>query len=353
MSLAIVTGSNGLVGSETSIFLLEKGFDVVGIDNNERMKFFGLDGDTRRIKNFLKNKYSNYTHYNCDIKNKEKINKIFKKYKKRVKFLLHAAAQPSHDWAYSNIRKDFEINATGTLNILEGAKNNFPDTVFIFTSTNKVYGDNPNRLNLIEKKNRWAPPKNSKFHKGINETMTLDNCTHSLFGISKVYADLLVQEYNKNFGMKTACFRAGCITGPNHSGAKLHGFLSFLVKECLRKRSYQIIGYKGKQVRDNIHSKDLTQAFWNFYKRPINNAVFNIGGAKYSNCSILEAIKYIEEKLNIKIKKKFLKKPRTGDHKWYVSDISKFQKFYPNFKIRYNTEKIIDQILEETKREIL
>ena len=352
MSLAIITGSNGLVGSETAIFLLEKGFDVIGIDNNERKKLFGKDGDTTWLKKYLKRKYKKYKHYDCDIRDNKSITKIFRYYKKRVEFVLHAAAQPSHDWAYKNIRKDFEINALGTLNILESVKNYSPEAVFIFTSTNKVYGDNPNKIKLIEKKNRWSPQKKSIYTNGINEEMTLDNCTHSLFGTSKVYADLLVQEYNKNFGVKTACFRAGCITGPNHSGAKLHGFLSFLVKECVRNKTYQIIGYKGKQVRDNIHSKDLTEAFWYFYKDPINNAVFNIGGGKYSNCSILEAINYLEKKLNIVVKKKILNKPRVGDHKWYVSDINKFQNSYPKFKIKYNTEKIINQILEENQKSL-
>ena len=353
MNIALITGSCGLVGSESSIYFAKKKFKIVGIDNNTRKFFFGKDGDISWIKKKLKKNLKNYTHYNVDIRNYASLKKIFKKYKKKIKVIIHAAAQPSHDWAKNKPFIDFDINAKGTLNLLELTKLYCPKAPFIFMSTNKVYGDNPNYLPLVEKKTRWEIKSTHKFKSGIDEVMSIDNCTHSFFGVSKSYADLIVQEYGKNVGLKTVCFRAGCITGPNHSGAKLHGFLSYLVKVSINKKKYSLIGYKGKQVRDNIHSKDLTQAFWNFYKRPINNAVFNIGGAKYSNCSILEAIKYIEEKLNIKIKKKFLKKPRTGDHKWYVSDISKFQKFYPNFKIRYNTEKIIDQILEETKREIL
>lgn len=350
MSLAIITGASGLVGSETAIFLLNKGFDVIGIDNNERKKLFGRDGDTSKIRNFLSKKYKNYKHFNIDIRNLSELDKIFKKYKKNINFILHAAAQPSHDWAYRDIRRDFNINSLGTLNILEFTKKYCPKATFIFTSTNKVYGNNPNKLNFIETKNRWTIKKNSKFYRGIDETMSIDNCTHSFFGISKTYADLLVQEYNKNFGLKTACFRAGCITGPNHSGAKLHGFLSYLVKACIRDKQYQLIGYKGKQVRDNIHSFDLTNAFWSFYKKPVDDAVFNIGGSNYSNCSILEAIGYIEKKLNIKVKKTVIPTPRTGDHQWYISNIDKFKKFYPKFKLTYNTEKILDEIIEDYKK---
>ena len=348
MSLALITGASGLVGSETSIFLLNKGFDVIGIDNNERKKLFGKDGDTSRIKNFLKTKYKKYKHFNVDIRNLSGLEKIFKKYDKNINFILHAAAQPSHDWAYRDIRRDFSINSLGTLNMLEFTKKYCPRATFIFTSTNKVYGNNPNKLDFIEAKTRWTLKKKSNFFHGIDETMSIDHCTHSLFGISKTYADLLVQEYNKNFGLKTACFRAGCITGPNHSGAKLHGFLSYLVKACIRDKKYQLIGYKGKQVRDNIHSFDLTNAFWSFYKKPIDNAVFNIGGSDYSNCSIVEAIEYVENKLDIKVKKKIISNARIGDHQWYISNIDKFKKFYPKYKLTYNTKKILDEIIDET-----
>ena len=346
MSIAIITGSSGLVGSETSKFLLNKGFKVIGIDNNERKKLFGNDGDTTKIKKKLVINFKNYIHKNFDILNYSKIEKIFKYYKKNIKFVLHAAAQPSHDWAYKDVHKDFNINSLGTLNILELTRKFCPNAVFIFTSTNKVYGDNPNKIEFVETKNRWTPKNQKVYKNGINENMSIDNCKHSLFGVSKSYADLIVQEYNKNFGIKTGVFRAGCITGPNHSGAQLHGFLSYLVKSCVKNKSYQIIGYKGKQVRDNIHSNDLSKAFWEFFKKPVDDAVFNIGGGIYSNCSILEAIDYIEYKLNTNIKKKFLKSPRIGDHQWYISDISKFKKYYPKFEIRYNTKKILDEIIE-------
>jgi CDP-paratose 2-epimerase len=346
MTLALVTGSSGLVGSETAFFLIAKGFEVIGIDNNERKNLFGIDGDTLRITKKLIKHSKAYKHFTFDITNKNDLEKIFKKYKKRISFILHAAAQPSHDWAKSNIIKDFKINALGTLNMLELTRLYSPWAKFIFTSTNKVYGDNPNKLDFIEKKSRWELKKTDKFYNGIDENLSIDHCTHSFFGVSKVYADLLSQEYNKNFGMNVACFRAGCITGPNHSGAKLHGFLSYLVKSCIKYKSYNLIGYKGKQVRDNIHSSDLVRAFWEYYKKPIKNAVFNIGGGRYSNCSILEAIEYIEKKLQIRIKKKITIKPRIGDHQWYISDIKKFKKNYPNFNLKYNVSKILDEIID-------
>lgn len=346
MALALITGSSGLVGSETAIFLINKGFEVIGIDNNERRTFFGKDGDTSRIKNKLISLSKSYTHHDIDIVNKSKLEKIFKKYKNKFSFILHAAAQPSHDWAKSNVFKDFNVNAIGSLNMLELTRIYSPKAKFIFTSTNKVYGDNPNKLRFIEYKNRWEVENKSKFYKGIDESLSIDNCTHSFFGVSKSYADLLAQEFNKNFGMQVACFRAGCITGPNHSGAELHGFLSYLVKSCIRKKSYKLIGYKGKQVRDNIHSSDLTNAFWQYFKKPVKDSLFNIGGSRYSNCSILEAIQYVEKKLGIFVNKININVPRVGDHQWYISDISKFKKFYPGFKLKYNIPRILDEIIE-------
>ena len=217
---------------------------------------------------------------------------------------------------------------------------------FIFMSTNKVYGDNPNFLPLVEKKMRWEIRNNHKFKSGINETMSIDNCTHSFFGASKSYADLIVQEYGKNVGLKTACFRAGCITGPNHSGAKLHGFLSFLVKASIQKKKYTLIGYKGKQVRDNIHSNDLVSCFWEYYKKPRKGEVYNTGGGRYSNCSILEALNLVQKIAGIKVKKKILKQNRVGDHIWYVSNMKKFKKHYPKWKQVYSTKKIINELIK-------
>ena len=346
MSVVLITGSCGLVGSESALFFSEKGFEIVGIDNNSRRFFFGKDGDTGWIKSRLKKSISKYYHYNSDIRNFDSLEKVFRRYGKRVSLIIHSAAQPSHDWAKTRPFIDFDINAKGTLNLLELNKKYCPETPFIFMSTNKVYGDNPNLLPLKEKKNRWEINSNHKYYKGIDESMSIDKCTHSFFGASKAYADLMVQEYGKNIGLKTACFRAGCITGPNHSGAKLHGFLSYLVKISLQKRKYTLIGYKGKQVRDNIHSEDLVRIFWEFYKKPKKGEVYNVGGTRFSNCSIIEALNYIEEKAKVRIKKIIKKENRIGDHIWYVSSMKKFKRHYPKWKQKYDTNKIIDELIK-------
>ena len=340
MSIVLITGSCGLVGSESVEFFYKKGFVILGIDNNSRKEFFGETASINWKKNELIKKYKYYRHFNLDIRKYKPLERIFKKYKNKISLIIHAAAQPSHDYAKTKINLDFEINAIGTLNLLELTKKYCFKVPFIFMSTNKVYGDNPNKLSLIEKKKRWEV-NNKKYWNGIDENFSIDNCTHSFFGVSKSYGDLLVQEYGKNIGLKTVTFRAGCITGSNHSGAKLHGFLSFLVKSCLKNKKYSIIGYKGKQVRDNIHSSDLINCFWEFYKKPTSGEIYNIGGGRYSNCSILEAIEIIEKELNIKIKKKFVKKSRVGDHIWYISNNKKFMKKYPKWKQKFNIRRII------------
>ena len=340
MSIVLITGSCGLVGSESVEFFYKKGFVILGIDNNSRKKFFGETASINWKKNELIKKYKYYRHFNLDIRKYKPLERIFRKYKNKISLIIHAAAQPSHDYAKTKINLDFEINAIGTLNLLELTKKYCFKVPFIFMSTNKVYGDNPNKLSLIEKKKRWEV-NNKKYWNGIDENFSIDNCTHSFFGVSKSYGDLLVQEYGKNIGLKTVTFRAGCITGSNHSGAKLHGFLSFLVKSCLKNKEYSIIGHKGKQVRDNIHSSDLINCFWEFYKKPTSGEIYNIGGGRYSNCSILEAIEIIEKELNIKIKKKFVKKSRVGDHIWYISNNKKFMKKYPKWKQKFNIRRII------------
>ena len=340
MSIVLITGSCGLVGSESVEFFYKKGFVILGIDNNSRKKFFGETASINWKKNELIKKYKYYRHFNLDIRKYKPLERIFRKYKNKISLIIHAAAQPSHDYAKTKINLDFEINAIGTLNLLELTKKYCFKVPFIFMSTNKVYGDNPNKLSLIEKKKRWEV-NNKKYWNGIDENFSIDNCTHSFFGVSKTYGDLLVQEYGKNIGLKTVTFRAGCITGSNHSGAKLHGFLSFLVKSCLKNKEYSIIGHKGKQVRDNIHSSDLINCFWEFYKKPTSGEIYNIGGGRYSNCSILEAIEIIEKELNIKIKKKFVKKSRVGDHIWYISNNKKFMKKYPKWKQKFNIRRII------------
>ena len=349
MSIALITGSSGLVGSEATNFFHDKGFDVIGIDNNLRKFFFGNNGSTSWVKTKLIKRNKNYKHFNIDIRNKNQLEKIFKKYKKNISVIIHCAAQPSHDYGKKFPRIDFDVNASGTLNLLELTKIYCYDSRFIFMSTNKVYGDNPNKLAIIEKKFRWELNKKNLFYKGINENFSIDNCVHSFFGASKTYADLIVQEYGKNVGLNSVCFRGGCITGPNHSSAKLHGFLSYLVKLSVSQKKYSLIGYKGKQVRDNLHSSDLVNCFWEFYKKPKRGEVYNIGGGRYSNCSIIEALNILEDLTNIKIKRQIIKKPRVGDHIWYISNLSKFKKHYPNWKQKYNTKKIIEELLEYQK----
>ena len=350
MSLALITGSCGLVGSESSIFFSQKGFEIIGVDNNARKFFFGKDGDVSWVNSKLKKKIKNYNHFNVDIRNYDSLQKIFKKYKKKISVIIHCAAQPSHDWAKDKAFIDFEINAKGTLNLLELTKIYCPDAPFIFMSTNKVYGDNPNKLPLVERSTRWEIKNSHKFKKGIDESMSIDNCTHSFFGASKTYADLIVQEYGVNIGLKTACFRAGCITGPNHSGAKLHGFLSFLVKSSLKLNTYSLIGYKGKQVRDNIHSNDLVSCFWHFFKKPRFGEVYNTGGGRFSNCSIIEALDILEDYTGKKIRRKLVKKNRIGDHIWYVSDMKKFKKHYPKWSQIYSTKKILHELIDNFEK---
>ena len=347
MSIALITGSTGLVGSQSVSFFSRKGFKVIGIDNNLRKLFFGVDGDTRWIKKNLESEFKNYEHLNYDIRNFSKLEKIFKKYKKNIKLVIHSAAQPSHDWAKNNIFTDFNINAKGTINLLELTKKYCSDAAFIFMSTNKVYGDNPNKLPIIEKKTRWEIKSNHIFKNGITEKMSIDNCVHSFFGTSKSYADLAVQEYGRNIGLKTVCFRAGCITGPNHSGARLHGFLSYLVKVAQERKKYFVYGYKGKQVRDNIHSVDVVSCFWEFFKKPKNGEIYNMGGGRKSNCSIIEAFDIIEKLTNIKTRKEIKKQNRMGDHIWYVSSMKKFKKDYPRWKQIYSSEKIIEELLSK------
>ena len=347
MKIALITGSCGLVGSESSAYFSKKGFKIIGIDNNTRKFLFGKDGDISWVKKKLKKNLKNYIHFNVDIRNYLALKKIFFEYKKNIKVIIHAAAQPSHDWAKNKPFIDFDINARGTLNLLELTKQYCPKAPFIFMSTNKVYGDNPNFLPLIEKKTRWEIKDTHKYKTGIDESMSIDNCTHSFFGASKAYSDLIVQEYGKNVGLKTACFRAGCITGPNHSGAKLHGFLSYLVKSSLQNKEYTLIGYKGKQVRDNIHSEDLVSCFWEFYKKPKKGEVYNTGGGRYSNCSIIEALDLVQINSGVKIKKKILKENRVGDHIWYISSMKKFKKDYPEWKQNYSTKKIILELIEQ------
>jgi CDP-paratose 2-epimerase len=347
----IITGSTGLIGSSTCEYYLNKKKKIIGIDNDLRKYFFGLNSSNKWKEKKLK-KDKNYIHYSVDIRNKAKIFKIFRKYKKKIKGVIHTAAQPSHDWAAKEPFTDFDVNANGTLNLLEALRNFCPDSPFVFTSTNKVYGDTPNFLPLEEKKYRYEIKKNNTFFKkGINESMSIDQSTHSIFGTSKTAADLLVQEYGRYFNLKTVSFRGGCLTGENHSGAQLHGFLSFLVKSIIRGKKYSIFGYKGKQVRDNIHSLDVVSAFDQFIKKPLKGGkVYNLGGGRENSCSILEAIKMIEQISGKKSKYNILNKNRVGDHIWWISDNSKFKKDFPNWRVKISLKKSLQKMIAHEKQ---
>jgi CDP-paratose 2-epimerase len=352
MPVAIITGSCGLVGSEASLFFAEKGFKIAGIDNDLRRYFFGDEASTFWNVNRLKSATSLYEHNHVDIRNLNDLEKIFARFGSEIGVVIHCAAQPSHDWAAKEPFTDFSVNATGTINMLELTRRYCPHAVFIFTSTNKVYGDTPNRLPLTELETRWELAKDHPFYAdGIDETMSIDSTTHSLFGASKAAADLIVQEYGHYFGMKTVCFRGGCLTGPASAGAPLHGFLSYLVKCAIQDIPYQILGYKGKQVRDNIHSYDLVQAFWEFYQAPRSGEVYNLGGGRASNCSILEAIPICEQLTKKKMNIQYVETSRKGDHIWWISDLGKFRSHYPSWKMKYNIETIISEIFEsQTER---
>lgn len=345
MSTVVITGSAGLIGSESVRFFAELGFNIIGIDNDLRSVFFGESASTLWNSRLLKDTYGDhYNHYSVDIRDRTAINQIFEEYAAEITLIIHTAAQPSHDWAAQDPHMDFSVNANGTLNLLEATRQYCPEAVFIFTSTNKVYGDTPNFLPLQELETRWEIAPEHQYANGIDETMSIDNSKHSLFGASKVAADILVQEYGKYFDMKTVSFRGGCLTGPLHSGAKLHGFLAYLIKCILIGEEYTIFGYKGKQVRDNIHSYDLVNAFYHVYQNPRCGEVYNIGGSRHSNCSMLEAITIAETIIGQKLKYTYTERNRSGDHIWYISDVSKFQSHYPQWQYKYNLNNIIEEI---------
>lgn len=349
MKIALITGSAGLIGSESVQFFADKFDKIIGVDNNLREYFFGKEASTVWNNDRLKEKFANYESRHADIRSVEDLEKIFKEFGTDIKLIVHTAAQPSHDWAAKEPFTDFSVNATGTLNMLETTRQNCPDAVFIFTSTNKVYGDNPNFLPLVELEHRWEIDTKHEFYKnGIPETFSIDHTKHSLFGASKVAADVLVQEYGKYFGMRTGVFRGGCLTGPNHSGTKLHGFLSYLMKCAITSEAYTVFGYKGKQVRDNIHSWDLVNMFWHFYQNPRAGEVYNAGGGRHSNCSMAEAIAICEKITSKKMNYSYIETNRIGDHIWWISDLSKFKTHYPNWDWKYDINDILGQIFEAT-----
>lgn len=349
MSVVIVSGSAGLIGSETVRFYCKKGFDVVGIDNNMRKIFFGEDASTEWNRQELEASHKNYRHSNTDIRDFESIMKIFKAYGNAISLIVHTAAQPSHDWAAKDPATDFTVNANGTLNMLEVFRRICPESVFIFTSTNKVYGDLPNSLPLKELETRFEIEEGHRWHIGIDETMSIDQSKHSLFGVSKVAGDLMTQEYGRYFGLKTGIFRGGCLTGPAHSGTQLHGFLSYLMRCCISGKKYYIYGYKGKQVRDNIHSYDLINAFNLFFENPKSAEVYNIGGSRHSNISILEAITLCEKISGKKMNFEYIEENRSGDHIWWISNVTKFKNHYPEWTYKYNVYEILKEIYDVQK----
>src|SRR5664280_2244781 len=344
MSIAVITGSAGLIGAEAARQFTGKGLTVVGVDNDMRRQFFGDDASTRWARNHLETTLSGYRHVDADIRDEDAMRGVFATYKHDIAVIIHTAAQPSHDWAARDPHADFSVNATATLNLLEATRQFCPQAVFIFTSTNKVYGDTPNYLPLIELEKRWEIKSGHAYEPGIPETMSIDQTKHSLFGASKVAADVLVQEYGRYFGMKTACFRGGCLTGPAHAGTELHGFLAYLMRCTVTGMPYRVFGYKGKQVRDNIHSRDLVEAFWQFSLKPRPGEVYNLGGSRHSNCSMLEAIALCEEISGKKLNWTYVEDNRIGDHIWWVSDVRKFQKHYPDWKYQFDLKAILQQI---------
>ncbi len=346
MGIAIITGSGGLVGSESVRYFTKLGFDVIGLENDMRASFFGSEASTKKETERLTDELEDFTWLDVDIRERETVEGIFAKHGRQIELIVHTAAQPSHDWAASDPHTDFSVNALGTLNLLQAARKSCPDAPFVFCSTNKVYGDLPNSLPLIELDKRLELEEDHCFADGIDTTMSIDKSTHSLFGVSKAASDLLVQEYGRYFDMPTVCFRGGCITGPNHAGAMLHGFLSFLMKCTVTRTPYTVFGYRGKQVRDNIHSLDLVQAFDVYRKNPLPAAVYNIGGGRGCNCSLLEAIDLCELISDRELDWELDEKPRIGDHKWWISDLKEFQSDYPDWNLSYDTKDILSEIYE-------
>lgn len=338
----LVTGSSGLIGSEAVTFFDKLGFTVTGVDNNMRADFFGQKGDTTWNRQRLERVCQNFTHVDLDIRDRDGLEALFQS--ESFDLIIHSAAQPSHDLAASRPFDDFDVNATGTLNLLENCRRHTPDAVFIHVSTNKVYGDGPNQIRLQELETRWDYA-DSRFEDGIPEDFPVDHCLHSLFGASKLAGDVLAQEYGRYFGLKTGIFRGGCLTGPYHSGVELHGFLSYLVYVALKESPYTIFGYKGKQVRDQIHSYDVINAFWHYAQNPQPGEVYNIGGGKENAASLIESVTMIEDRTGKRPQLTYSEKNRIGDHICYYSDLSKFQSHYPDWKMTYSLADIIDEMI--------
>lgn len=350
MSIAVITGSGGLIGSEASDFFARQGLEVVGIDNDMRRQFFGAEASTEwNVKRLSRTLGANYSHNALDIRDREGVMSLFRRHGSAISLVIHTAAQPSHDWAAREPIVDFEVNALGTLNVLEATRLYCPEAPFIFTSTNKVYGDRPNLLPLDELEMRYEIKSEHRYWNGIREDMSIDSCLHSLFGASKVAADVLVQEFGRYFGMRTVCFRGGTLTGPLHSATELHGFLGYVMRCTLTGTPYRVFGYKGKQVRDAIHSSDLINAFDEFFRKPRIAEVYNIGGGRVSNCSVLEAIELSQQISSRSLDWSYTDRNRAGDHIWWIGDNARFMSHYPNWKLEYDVEMILKEIFEENQ----
>jgi CDP-paratose 2-epimerase len=346
MALAIVTGSGGLVGSDSVRRLVESGWEVIGIENDLRARFFGPEASTSHVTEELVRRYPEFRAIEADIRDRDAITNVVTDHASRLELVIHAAAQPSHDWAAREPHTDFSVNAIGTLNLLEAARKRAPEASFVFISTNKVYGDLPNSLPLQEAETRLELPREHRWFEGIDTSMSIDRSTHSLFGVSKAAADLLVQEYGRYFDMPTVCFRCGCISGPSHAGAQLHGFLAYLMRCTVTGTPYTVFGYGGKQVRDNIHGSDLVEACLEFHRAPQAAAVFNMGGGRQSNCSMREAIDACERISGRELEWELCPEARIGDHRWWISDLREFAEAYPGWELRHDVESILQEIYE-------
>jgi CDP-paratose 2-epimerase len=344
MATAVVTGSGGLIGSETVRFLIERGFDVIGIENDMRARFFGEDASTEPVTRRLLAEFDDLRLERIDIRDRESIMQIFASAGTAIELVVHTAAQPSHDWAASDPQTDFAVNANGTLNLLEATRSNCPDATFVFLSTNKVYGDRPNDLPLETLDTRYELPPEHRWFGGIDTDMSIDRCTHSLFGVSKAAADLAVQEYGRYFDMPTVCFRGGCLTGPQHAGARLHGFLAYLMRCTVTGEHYTVYGYEGKQVRDNIHAHDVSRAIEAFHDAPSAGAVYNLGGGRGNSISMLEAINLCERVAGRELSWSMGEQPRVGDHMWWISDLDGFRADYPTWELEIDLERIAREL---------
>ncbi|GGM98576.1 CDP-paratose 2-epimerase [Actinoplanes campanulatus] len=346
-SVVVITGSAGLIGSEAVRHFAALGMDVVGVDNDMRGYFFGADGSTQwNLQRLVKEVGDRYTHHSVDIRDRDGLDRLFAELGSNIGLVIHAAAQPSHDWAAREPFTDFDVNAVGTINMLEATRRHAIDAPFIFTSTNKVYGDTPNSLPLVELETRYELPEDHRWYGGIDETMTIDNSMHSVFGASKVAADIMVQEYGRYFDMPTAVFRGGTLTGPGHSAAELHGFLAYVMRCVMEQRTYKIFGYKGKMVRDAIHSHDLITAFEAFHKAPRVAEIYNMGGGRFSNCSHIEAFKIASEITGLEARTEYVDQARQGDHQWWISGTGRFEEHYPDWKLTYDVPAILREIYE-------